>query len=108
MFQRRRRRDFDLEPCGRVAVPIQNERGEPRTGAPVDAPRPTGLTDQNNNQDVSNVQYNAANQIVSTNDFGGSETRQFNSLGQLTSLRAPGVSIFQAVAIFVCCTAGLP
>lgn len=54
--------------------------------------RPSTLTDQNNNQVVSSVQYNAANQILSMNYFTGSETRQYNSLGQLTSLVASGSS----------------
>src|SRR5579871_1508659 len=52
--------------------------------------RPATLTDQNNNQVVSSVQYNAANQILAMNYFGGSETRQYNSLGQVTSMAASG------------------
>jgi len=52
--------------------------------------RPNTLTDQNSNQVVSNVQYNAASQILSMNYFSGSETRQYNSLGQVTSIVASG------------------
>ena len=48
--------------------------------------RPTGLTDQNNNADVSNVTYNPANQLLTLNYFGTAETRQYNSFNQMTSL----------------------
>ena len=37
--------------------------------------RPTGLTDQNSNTLVSNVTYNAANQLLTFN----TETRQYNT-----------------------------
>ena len=52
--------------------------------------RPDALTDQHSNQVVSSVQYNAANQVLSMNYFSGSETRQYNSLGQVTSIVASG------------------
>jgi hypothetical protein len=48
--------------------------------------RPTGLTDQSNNTDVSNVTYNAANQLLGLSYFGISETRQYNNLNQMTNL----------------------
>jgi hypothetical protein len=52
--------------------------------------RAIGLTDQNNYAAVSNVQYGGvcapANQLSSMSYFGGTETRCYNSLMQLTSL----------------------
>jgi len=48
--------------------------------------RPLGLTDQNNNTLVSNVTYNAANQLLTFN----SETRQYNNLNQMTRLTVTG------------------
>jgi RHS repeat-associated protein len=48
--------------------------------------RPTGLTDQSNNTDVSNVTYNAANQLLGLNYLGTAETRQYNNLNQMTNL----------------------
>jgi hypothetical protein len=50
--------------------------------------RLAGMTDQNNNTDVSNVTYNAANQLTGVSYFGSGETRQYNSLGQMTQLSA--------------------
>jgi YD repeat-containing protein len=50
--------------------------------------RPTGLTDQSNNTDVSNVTYNAANQLLGLNYLGIAETRQYNNLNQMTNLTA--------------------
>jgi hypothetical protein len=47
--------------------------------------RPVGMTDQNSNTDVSNVTYNPANQLLSINYFGSTETRTYNSLNQLTA-----------------------
>ena len=52
--------------------------------------RLTGLTDQSNNTDVSGVQYNVANQLLDITYFGAAETRQYNSLLQLTSLGVTG------------------
>jgi RHS repeat-associated protein len=49
-----------------------------------------GLTDQNNNTDVSGVSYNAANQLLGITYFGAAETRQYNSLLQLTQLSVTG------------------
>ncbi len=54
--------------------------------------RPVGMTDQNSNTDVSNVTYNPANQLLSINYFGSSETRTYNSLNQLTAVTGPGIS----------------
>jgi YD repeat-containing protein len=54
--------------------------------------RPVGMTDQNSNTDVSNVTYNPANQLLSINYFGSSETRTYNSLNQLTNVTGPGIS----------------
>ena len=48
--------------------------------------RPVALTDQTSFQAVSNVQYNAANQLTSMNYYFFNETRQYNSLNQLTNL----------------------
>src|SRR5208282_598139 len=45
--------------------------------------RPTGLTDQSNTTDVSNVTYNAANQLLGLNYLGIAETRQYNNLNQM-------------------------
>jgi RHS repeat-associated protein len=52
--------------------------------------RPSGLTDQNNNVDVSGVQYNAANQYLALSYFGANESGTFNSMNQLTRLTIPG------------------
>ena len=52
--------------------------------------RPIGLTDQNNNTDVSGVQYNAANQYLALSYFGASESRTYNSMNQLTQIDIPG------------------
>ncbi len=48
--------------------------------------RLAGMTDQNNNTNVSNVTYNAANQLTGITYFGSPETRTYNSLGQMTQL----------------------
>jgi RHS repeat-associated protein len=48
--------------------------------------RPTGLKDQNNNTVVSNVTYNAANQLLTFN----TETRHYNNLNQMTRLTITG------------------
>ena len=48
--------------------------------------RLNGMTDGNNNTIVSNVSYDAANQLLSINYPGANETRLYNSLGQLTAL----------------------
>jgi len=48
--------------------------------------RPTGLTDQSNNTDVSSVTYNAANQLLGLNYLGTAETRTYNNLNQMTNL----------------------
>jgi RHS repeat-associated protein len=48
--------------------------------------RPTGLTDQNSNTLVSNVTYNAANQLLTFN----TETHQYNNLNQMTRLTITG------------------
>jgi RHS repeat-associated protein len=56
--------------------------------------RPTGLTDQSNNTDVSSVTYNAANQLLGLNYLGIAETRQYNNLNQMTNLTAgSGINI---------------
>ena len=52
--------------------------------------RPTGLKDQNSNTDVSNVQYNAANQLLSINRFGAGETRSYNDRNQMTNVTVTG------------------
>src|SRR5579862_5918298 len=52
--------------------------------------RLTGLTDQNNNTDVSSVTYNAANQLLGITYFGSTESRTYNSLLQLTNLNNTG------------------
>jgi RHS repeat-associated protein len=54
--------------------------------------RPVGMTDQNSNTDVSNVTYNPANQLLSINYFGSTESRTYNSLNQLTNVTGPGIS----------------
>src|SRR5271154_864006 len=48
--------------------------------------RPTGLTDQSNNTDVSSVTYNAANQLLGLSYLGTAETRTYNNLNQMTNL----------------------
>jgi RHS repeat-associated protein len=50
--------------------------------------RLAGMTDQNNNTDVSGVTYNPANQLTGISYFGMGETRSYNSLGQMTQLAA--------------------
>ena len=50
--------------------------------------RPSGLKDQNNNTDVNNVVYNAANQLTSISYLGINESRTYNTLNQLTGLSA--------------------
>lgn len=52
--------------------------------------RLNGMTGQNNNTDVSGVSYNAANQMLGVTYFGATETRQYNSLLQLTQLSVTG------------------
>jgi len=54
--------------------------------------RLTGLTDQNNNTDVSGVSYNAANKFLGITYFGATETRQYNNLFQLTQLTTTGTT----------------
>jgi len=54
--------------------------------------RLTGLTDQNNNTDVSGVTYNAASQLLGISYLGANETRQYNSLMQLTQLTTTGTT----------------
>jgi RHS repeat-associated protein len=54
--------------------------------------RLSGLTDQNNNTDVSGVSYNAANKLLGITHFGANETRQYNSLFQLIQLTTTGSS----------------
>jgi RHS repeat-associated protein len=54
--------------------------------------RPVGMTDQNSNTDVNSVTYNPANQLLSINYFGSTETRTYNSLNQLTAVSGPGIS----------------
>jgi RHS repeat-associated protein len=51
--------------------------------------RPITLTDQNSNVDVNGVTYNAANQLLTMTGVL-QESRQYNSLGQLTQLSASG------------------
>jgi RHS repeat-associated protein len=48
--------------------------------------RLSGMTDSSNNTIVSNVGYNAANQLLTLDGPTGNETRGYNSLNQLTSL----------------------
>jgi RHS repeat-associated protein len=52
--------------------------------------RPNGLTDQNNYSAVNGVTYGAANQLLTINYFGASETRTYNSMLQMTRLSIPG------------------
>jgi RHS repeat-associated protein len=57
--------------------------------------RPTGLTDQNNYAAVSGVQYGGstcaqANRLLSISYFGVTESRCYNTLGQMTSISIPG------------------
>jgi RHS repeat-associated protein len=47
-----------------------------------------GMTDGNSNTIVNNVSYNAANQLLSMNYPGASETRSYNALNQLTNIHA--------------------
>jgi RHS repeat-associated protein len=54
--------------------------------------RLNGMTDINNNSVVSNVSYNAANQLLTMNFSGTSESRTYNSLNQLTNI-ADGSSL---------------
>ena len=48
--------------------------------------RYSGLTDQNNNQLASGVQYGPSSELLSINYSGMTETRQYNNLLQLTQL----------------------
>jgi RHS repeat-associated protein len=48
--------------------------------------RLSGMTDSSNNTIVSNVSYNAANQLLTMNYPTGDETRVYNTLGQLSNL----------------------
>ena len=48
--------------------------------------RYNGLTDQNNNQLASNIQYGPSSELLSINYSGMTETRQYNNLLQLTQL----------------------
>jgi RHS repeat-associated protein len=50
--------------------------------------RLSGMTDSNNNTIVSNVSYNAANQLLTINYPAANEVRGYNVLNQLTSLSA--------------------
>jgi RHS repeat-associated protein len=50
--------------------------------------RLAGMTDQNNNTDVSGVAYNAANQLTAITYFGTNEQRSDNTLNQLTNIAA--------------------
>ncbi len=50
--------------------------------------RLSGMTDSNNNTIVSNVSYNAGNQLLTMNYPGASEVRGYNMLNQLTTLSA--------------------
>jgi len=52
--------------------------------------RPVTLTDQNNYQAVNSVTYGAANQLLTMNYFGVSETRTYNNMLQMTRLSIPG------------------
>jgi RHS repeat-associated protein len=52
--------------------------------------RPVGLTDQNSYTAVNGVTYGAANQLLTMNYFGASETRTYNSMLQMTRLSIPG------------------
>ena len=46
--------------------------------------RLVGMTDQNNNTDVSGVSYDTGNRLLLINYFGTNDSRQYNTLGQLT------------------------
>ena len=50
--------------------------------------RLSGMTDSNNNTIVSNITYNAANQLLTMNYPGASEMRGLHMLNQLTTLSA--------------------
>jgi hypothetical protein len=59
------------------------------------ASRPIGLTDQNNYAAVSNVVYGGStcaqsNQLASISYFGVTESRCYNTMGQLTNITIPG------------------
>ena len=58
--------------------------------------RLSGMTDQNNNTDVSGVAYNAANQLTAITYYGLNESRSYNTLNQLT-----GVSVLQGISFTV-------
>ena len=49
--------------------------------------RPTGMTDQNNNSMVSSAAWGPANELDSISYLGYTETRGYNSMFQLTSIK---------------------
>jgi RHS repeat-associated protein len=55
--------------------------------------RPQGMTDQSSNSVVSNVQYGAANQLLQMTYAGGTETRTYNNMLQLTNITGLGQNI---------------
>src|SRR5258708_27123725 len=55
--------------------------------------RPQGMTDERSNSVVSNVQYGAANQLLQMTYAGGTETRTYNSMLQLTNISGLGQNI---------------
>ena len=55
--------------------------------------RLSGMTDASHNTIVSNVSYNAANQLLTMNYPGVNEVRGYNALGQLTGLNTGGENL---------------
>ena len=61
--------------------------------------RPSGMTDRTNYAVVSNTQYGAANELLQITINGGTETRQYNSLYQLTGINGSGLNMTYAFPI---------
>jgi len=55
--------------------------------------RPQGMTDQNNASVVSSVDYGAANELLHMTYNGGTETRVYNNMLQLTSISGLGQNV---------------
>src|SRR5690349_22626657 len=55
--------------------------------------RPNSMTDQNNASVVSNVLYGVANEMLQMSYDGGTETRTYNTMFQLTRIHGLGQDI---------------
>jgi len=55
--------------------------------------RPNSMTDQNNASVVSNVLYGVANEMLQMTYNGGTETRSYNTMFQLTNISGLGQNI---------------